>query len=352
MKDSVKRPPRLPISYPEEQASMSRSKQIPLDQVPRYIQDGDRLWLGGWTVVRKPFAMAYEIIRSGKKNLHLVNNPGGPETDLLIGCGCAAKTETNYIGHELFGHPYNFRRRLERPDANQSFRHDDWTVATGSLRIMAGAMGIPFIPTRFLRGTDILNPELDGFSDLRGIDPKVPKRKFMVLKDPFWEGEDVILIPSIRPDVCLIHAQEAGKDGTVRITGGVFLDYYAAVASKVTIVSAERIVSKEALEATREENAIPGEAVHAVVEVPFGGHPTAVHGCYDNDPWWFRDYLKASKSADTMKRWADEWIFRTGSFRGYLEKVGRQRLDRITADPALCYSAVIKRRLDKLEDLN
>ena len=62
---------------------------------------------------------------------------------------------------------------------------------------------------------------MDGFQDLRGVDPKVPKRKFMMLKDPFWEGEEVVLIPSIRPDVCLIHAQEAGEDGTVRIAGGV-----------------------------------------------------------------------------------------------------------------------------------
>jgi glutaconate CoA-transferase subunit A len=328
-----------------------RRKRIPIEKVPDFVQDGDRLWLGGWTVVRKPFAMVYELVRAGKKNLHLVNNPGGPETDLLIGCGCAAKSETNYIGHELFGHPYNFRRRFENPAANHGFRHDDWTVATGTLRIMAGAMGIPFIPTRFLRGSDILNPELDGFKELRGVDVKVPKRKFMMMKDPFWEGEDVILIPSIRPDVCLIHAQEAGEDGTVRITGGVFLDYYAAVAAKVTIVSAETIVPAAALEDTREENAIPGEAVDAVVEAPFGAHPTAVHGCYDNDPWWFRDYLKASKSEDGMQRWAQEWIFGPGSFSAYLEKVGSKRLAKITADKQLCYSAVIKRRLDKLEEV-
>jgi len=329
-----------------------RQKRIPIEKMSEFVQDGDRLWLGGWTVVRKPFAMAYELIRAGKKDLHLVNNPGGPETDLLIGCGCAAKSETNYIGHELFGHPYNFRRRFEQPETNKGFRHDDWTVATGSLRIMAGAMGIPFIPTKFLRGSDILNPEMDGFKDLRGVDAKVPKRKFMMMKDPFWEGEDVVLIPSIRPDVCLIHAQEAGEDGTVRITGGVFLDYYAAVAARVTIVSAEKIVPQAALEATREENAIPGEAVDAVVEAPFGAHPTAVHGCYDNDPWWFRDYLKASKSEETMQKWANEWIFKPGSFKGYLEKVGSRRLEKITADPKLSYSKTIKRRLDKLEEVH
>jgi glutaconate CoA-transferase, subunit A len=329
----------------------SNGKRISLERVADFVKDGDRLWMGGWTVVRKPFAMIYELVRARRKNLHLVNNPGGPEMDLLIGCGCASKSETNYIGHELFGHPYNFRRRFEDPESNRGFRHDDWTVASGSLRIMAGAMGIPFIPTRFLRGSDILNPALDGFKDLRGVDPQVPKRKFLRMKDPFWEGEEVMLIPALRPDVCFIHAQEAGEDGTVRITGGVFLDYYAAVASRVTIVSAERIVPTASLEATREENAIPGEAVDAVVEVPFGAHPTAVHGCYDNDPWWFRDYLKASKTEADMRAWAEEWVHGPGSFQAYLAKVGRGRLDRITADPALSYSPTIKRRLDRLEEV-
>ncbi len=328
-----------------------KNKRISLQDVPEFLKDGDRLWTGGWTVVRKPMAMVYEIIKSRKKELHLVANPGGPEIDLLIGCGCISKTESNYIGHEVFGHPYNFRRRMEEQRYKGTFFHDDWTVATGALRIIAGAMGIPFIPTKSLKGSDIINPELDGFKTLRGKDEKVPKKKVVLMEDPFWEGETVALIPALRPDVCLIHAQEVGEDGTVRISGGAFLDYYAAVASKVTIVSAERIVPTEAMAHNPELNTIPGEVVDAIVEVPYGAHPTALQGFYDNDPWWFRDYLEASKEQEKMDAWSKKWIYGMKSFDDYLQLVGLKKLLQLRANTVLGYNPHIRRRLDKLEEV-
>jgi len=324
------------------------NKKILLEQVADYVKDGDRVWTGGWTVVRKPMAMVYEVIKKRKKNLHLVGNPGGPETDLLIGAGCVIKTETNYIGHEVFGHPYNFRRKMEDEKHQGELFHDDWTVATGALRIMAGAMNIPFIPTRSLKGSDIINPSLDGFKALRGRDDKVPKKKVVLMEDPFWEGDTVALIPALKPDVCLIHAQEVGYDGTVSITGGAFLDYYAAVASDITIVSAERIVPREALELTAESNVIPGEVVNAVLEVPNGAHPTALHRFYDNDPWWFKEYLEASKDEQRMKEWLEKWVYSMDHFSDYLEKIGFKRLQKLRANSVYGYNPDIKRRLDKL----
>jgi glutaconate CoA-transferase subunit A len=296
-------------------------------------------------------AMVYQIIKSGKKDLHLVANPGGPEFDLLIGCGCVAKTESNYIGHEVFGHPYNFRRWMEEPERKEAFFHDDWTVATGALRIMAGSMGIPFIPTMSLKGSDIANPALDGFRDLRGNDDKVPKKKIVYMDDPFWEGETVALIPALRPDVCIIHVQEVGEDGTVRIKGGAFLDYYAALAAKTTIVSAEKIVSVEAMEETAESNTIPGQAVDAIVEVPYGSHPTALQGYYDNDPWWFKEYITASKKQETMDAWADKWIYSLKNYEEYLERIGKERLNKLLSNAEIGYNPHIKRRLDKLEEV-
>ncbi len=324
-------------------------KRITLEKVSDFVSDGDRLWTGGWTLVRKPMAMVYQIIKSNKKNLHMVSNPGGPEIDLLVGCGCVIKTESNYIGHEVFGHPYNFRRKMEDPE--EVFFHDDWTVATGVLRLIAGSMGIPFIPTKYLKGSDIVNPELDGFKELRNKDEKVPKKKVVFMKDPFWEAETFALIPALRPDVCFIHAQEVGEDGTVRIEGGAFLDYLAAVASKKTIVSAEKIVSIEAMEKTAEANTIPGEVVDAIVEIPYGAHPTALKGFYDNDPWWFKEYLEASRSQENMDVWMKKWILDMESFQDYLRLVGPKRLEKLKADPEVGYSVDIKRRFDKLEEV-
>lgn len=329
---------------------MEQNKIIRLDEVAQHVAPGDRLWVGGWTLVRKPMAMLYELIRARITDLHIVNNPGGPDTDLLIGSGCVSKSETNYIGHEVFGHPYNFRRMCEEA-GEEAFRHDDWTVGTGTMRILAGALGIPFIPTRFMRGSDLLNPANDGFKDIRGRDAKVPRAKFAIMKDPFWEGEEFVLVPALRPDVCFLHVQEVAPDGTARISGGAFLDYYAAKAAKKVIVSAEKIVNGAPQPKDYDENVIPGELIDHVVEVPFGGHPTAVHGCYDNDPFWFQEYIAASKSEESMAAWLDEWLFTPGSFAAYLERVGDKRLSRLVADSHFGYSPHIVRRLDKIKEV-
>lgn len=328
------------------------NKVVDIKEAVALVKDGDRVWTGGWTVVRKPMALVYELIRQNKKDLHLVANPGGPEIDLLVGAGCASMTETNYIGHEVFGHPYAWRRKLENKNGGDSFNHDDWTVQTGALRLVAGAMGVPFIPTMSLKGSDIINPELDSVKHLRGVDPRLPKQKVMFVKDPFWEGEEVALIPALRPDVALIHAQEAAEDGTVRIRGGAFLDYYAAMASKTVIVSVERIVPRETLTSMAEANTIPGLLVDAVVEIPYGAHPTAVCGCYDNDPWWFQEYLAASKSEEALNHWLHKWVYYVEDFQDYLNRVGLNRLLAIQANPVIGYNPHIKRRLDKLEEVD
>lgn len=295
--------------------------------------------------------LVYEIIRQQKKNLYLCSNPGGPDTDLLIGAGCVYLGEINYVGHEVFGHPYCFRRAVEKKD-QPDYIHDDWTVQTGGLRILAGAMGVPFLPTLSLKGSDIVLPHLDPLKELRGTDPKLPKQKVVQVKDPFWEGQEVFLVPALRPDVCLLHVQEVGENGTVYIRGGRFLDYHAALASKLVIVSAERIVPEEGLRQVPEMNSIPGFIVDVVVELPYGAHPTALYGHYDNDPWWFREYLAASKNEEAFQDWLQQWVFGPGSHRGYLDRVGEKRLEVLRANPEKGYNPDIRRRLDKLEEVS
>lgn len=327
-----------------------KTRILSLKEAISLINDGDQIFTGGWTVVRRPMGLVYEMVRQLKKNLYLCANPGGPEVDLLIGAGCVYLTEINYIGHEVFGHPYNFRRALENVDEPQYF-HDDWTVQTGALRILAGSMGLPFLPTRSLKGSDIALPTLDPLKDKRTSDPKLPNRKIEVIKDPFWEGDEIVLVPALRPDVCLIHAQEVGENGTVRLQGGTFLDYHAALASKLVIVSAERIVPESELRQSPEFNAIPGITVDVIVELPHGAHPTALYGHYDNDPWWFRDYLAASKQEDLFKSWLNEWVFGPKTHEEYLMKLGSKRLEKLRSDPNKGYNPDIRRRLDKLEEV-
>lgn len=329
----------------------AKVEQLSHSDAVALIKDGDQVFTGGWTVVRRPMGLVYEIVRQRKRNLYLCANPGGPEIDLLIGAGCAYLGEINYIGHEVFGHPYNFRRAVEKKE-QPDFINDDWTVQTGALRILAGSMGLPFLPTFSLKGSDISLPGMDLLKDIRKDDPKLPNQKLAVIKDPFWEGQDVFLVPALRPDVCLLHVQEVGEKGTVRIKGGSFLDYHAALASKLVIVSAERIVPENELCQTPELNSIPGFKVDVIVELPYGAHPTALYGYYDNDPWWFSDFLKASKEENAFQAWLNDWVIAPGNQAGYLAKVGAKRLSHLRSDTVKGYNPTIRRRLDKLEEVD
>ncbi len=324
---------------------MKTSKRMSLSEAVALIPDGATVVFGGWTVTRKPMAAVYEIIRQGKKNLHLVSNPGGPENDLLIGAGCIRLCETNYIGHEVLGHPYCFRRYYEKGGLDRTgYLHDDWTVQTGALRLLAGAMGVPFMPTLSLRGTDIINPEYDLLAPHRGKDPKVPRQKVQVMNDPFWGEGEVVLVPALKPDFAIIHVQMVGEEGTVRIYGGPFLDYYAAMAARTTIVTAEYITSEDYLRSQPELNVIPKEVVDVIVEVPFGAHPTTLAGMYDTDSAFFNEYVAASKSELAFKKWLSEWVLEIPDHMCYLEKLGVRRLLSLRADPALGYNAALKRR--------
>jgi len=290
-------------------------------------------------------AIVYELIRQGKKDLHLVTNPGGPENDILIGAGCVKICETNYIGHEVLGHPYCFRRFYEKGGlAKTGYLHDDWTVQTGALRVLAGAMGIPFMPTKSLRGTDIINLEYDLLASIRGENKKLPRKKVELYTDPFWEEGEVVLVPAIKPDVAILHVQVAGEGGTGRIYGGPFLDYYAAMAAKMTILSAEYVTAEEHLRGQPELNTIPAEIVDVVVEIPYGAHPTPVAGLYDVDAEFFNEYIAASKDETTFQKWLQEWVLDLPDHFAYLEKLGIRRLLSLRADPFLGYNPGVKRR--------
>lgn len=323
-----------------------RDKQRTLAEAVSLINDGDQLIIGGWTVIRKPMAAVYEMIRQGKRNLHLASGTPGTEADLLAGAGCVAISEQCYVGHEAFGHPYNFRRAVEQGPEHSGLIHDDCSLLTGWLRILAAAMGLPFMPTRTARGSDMLNPEFDRLKDFRASNPKLPRLKYTFIRDPFWEGSEIMLVPAVKPDVALIHAQEAAEDGTVRITGMPYGDRLVAMAAKTVIVTAERIVPPERLRDTPELNTIPGMYVDVVVEVPFGAHPTQVPGCYDNDPWWYSEYLKASRSEESFRKWLEDWVLSVKDHAGYLDKLGRDRLERLRAHPDYGYNPVLERKVD------
>jgi glutaconate CoA-transferase subunit A len=137
------------------------------------------------------------------------------------------------------------------------------------------------MPLAGLAGSDL--PRLSAFASVR---------------DPYGSASAVVVIPAIRPDVCLLHVQEATAEGDLRIRGAHYEDILLVKASRRVIASAERIVPRTALEAAPELTSLPGFLVDAVVEAPKGAWPSSCHGCYSYDSEYLTQYAAAARSSD------------------------------------------------------
>jgi glutaconate CoA-transferase subunit A len=156
--------------------------------------------------------------------------------------------------------------------------------------------------------------------------------------------EKIVLVPAINPDVTLIHAQQADRQGTVRLKGLTYTDVEQAKAAKYLIVSCEELVETEAIRDNPDQNQIPFFMVDAIVVTPFGAHPTACYGYYDYDPSHLNLYRKVASGDDTFRQYLDEYVLGVKSHEEYLDKIGRDSLSQIRADPKLGYRPGLDRR--------
>ncbi|MFW2367758.1 MAG: CoA transferase subunit A, partial [Desulforhopalus sp.] len=210
--------------------------------IAAFVPDGSHLSIGGFTVNRNPMAAVYEIIRQKRKKLHLYAHSNGQGVDELIGAGCVDKLEVAYAGNGRFAPTcIRFKKAVE----NGSLLVEDYSNYQMTLRFMAGAMGVPFLPTRSSLGTDIINKW--GFSaEIRQKDPKLPNDKMIIGKNPFspWtEAEKLVFVPAINPDVTIIHVQKSDENGTASIQGLPMADVDQAKAAKRLIITCEELVT-------------------------------------------------------------------------------------------------------------
>jgi len=310
------------------------------EAVQRLVRDGDMIALGGFTVSRNVMVIAREIIRQGRRDLHLVMHSHGQAMDLLVGAGAVSRLELAYGGTGRFA-PTGIRFRK----AVQSGRVqvEDYSNFHMSLRFLAGALNLPFIPSRSGFETDVLGRQ--GFGpELRGRG-KIPPHKAIVSANPFNpDPEPVVLLPALTPDVALVHAQYVGEDGTVRIKGLTFLDIEQAKAASRVIVTCEEVVPAGFLRQDPDQNSLPPFLVDAVVPAPFGAHPTACHFFYDYDPRHLNMYRQVAGDDDRFRRYLDEWVYGVADQEAYLAKVGAFDLMRVKANSCLGYAPGLDRR--------
>lgn len=279
-------------------------KQISLKEaVAENIRDGDTVFVGGFGQC-VPFAIAHEIARQRKKNLTLCRSGADILFDLLIGAGCVGKVSFGYVGNPGIGLAHAFRRAVEK----REIEVEDWTNFAMVLRLHAGALGVPFLPTATLFPGDLADQV-----DIRTI------------TCPFT-GEELSAAPALNPDVAIIHAHCADEDGNVQLFGLPGDTLEGANASRRIICTVEDIVSRDVVRSRPDRTILPGFRVNAVSLVPWGAHPSYVDGVYDRDDEFYQAWDKISRTPESLSAWLEKEVLGGGGFEDYVERLGAERL--------------------------
>ena len=305
------------------------SKVLPLSAaIAAHVRDGDSVCMNCQMEQMIPFAAGHEIIRQRKRDLRLI----GPISDVLfdqvIAAGCVREVVAAWVGNVMMGSAYGFRRAFEnspwstydpaadpnvpKPDRFRVFNLSNFTV---SLALEAGAMGVPFLPTRSVQGSDI--PKNNHF--------------YYQLMSPFaneqGEREMLLAVRAIQPDVTIVHVQRADPEGNAHCWANLGILSEAVRAAKKVIVCAEEIVSRDTIASDPNRTVIPGFLATAVCEVPWGAHPSPVQGYYSRDNDYFREYHAATKTEEDFAHWAQQSVFAVKDRSEHMALFPPQRLD-------------------------
>jgi len=277
------------------------------EAVSKYLKDGQYIGIELYGTVRAPMSLTREIIRQGYKNLNCAGQ-GVYESELLAAANAVKKLDWTYIGFEVYGLSNSARRAVEGGYVEKVV---EWSNAALSWRFKAAAMGLPFLPTRVMLGTDTY---------------KYSAAK--VVECPFT-GEKLCLLPALILDVGFIHVHRADKYGNCQIDGISGFAAEMARASKRLIISAEKIVDEEITRSNPDRTIIPYYLVDAVVEAPFGSHPGEMTGLYERDEKHIRNFAKDSKDIELTKQYLDKWIYNIKDHNDYLKLVGESSLSKL-----------------------
>lgn len=279
------------------------------EAVSRFVYDGCYLGTELYGTVRAPMSLTREVVRQGKKDLRVCGQ-GVLELDLLLAAGLIKKLDTTYIGLEVYGTSSALRRAVE---SGQVEKCVEWSNGAITWRMKAAAMGVPFLPTRSMLGTDTL-----GYSAAK------------VVEDPFT-GAKVALLPALVLDVALIHVHRADKYGNCQVDGITGFAAEMARASKRLIVSAEEIISTEDIRKYPDRTLIPYYLVDSVVHAPYGSHPGEMAYLYGRDEPGIKEWVEMSKTAEGAQEYLDKYVHGVKNHNEYLKLIGEERLQKCVA---------------------
>jgi glutaconate CoA-transferase subunit A len=275
-------------------------KLVSLQEAAGHVADGDVVALGGALSYREPMALVRELVRAGRRDLHLIGSAHGVDVDLLVGAGTVGVLEESYVGYEQdFGLAPAYRRAAE--SGTLVIRETCCYTLLQQLR--AAEYGIPFMPVRGILGTGIhrLHPE------------------YGEIRCPFT-NQRLVAVPALAPDVALIHGLLADRRGNVHLARPLVLDERFTFASRKVVVTVERIASQS--EVAEAGVVLPYFAVTAVVEAPYGAHPTSCYPHYTYDRAHLGEWVKAAGADEGVRQYLDRYVLGPGGEEGYRKTVG------------------------------
>jgi len=251
--------------------------------VEHHLRDGQTVAMEGFTHLI-PYAAGHEVIRQVKRDLTIIRMTPDILYDQLIGMGLVRKMVFSWGGNPGVGSLHRMRDAVENgfPQRLELEEHSHAAMANA---YEAGASNLPFAVFRGYKGVDL---------------PKVnPNIRSVTCP---YTGEVLATVPAIRPDVAIIHALRADRQGNVLLEGIVGVQKEAVLAARSSIVTVEEIVDDFG---PRSANAVilPSWTVGAIVHVQGGAYPSYAHGYYKRANAFYIGWDGIARERETFAAW-------------------------------------------------
>ncbi len=274
-----------------------RDKLTTMTEALDRVADGDHIAIGGCLYSRTPLAALMELLRKRRTGLTLSRSLMCYEGEMFLASGASKHLMTSWMG---IGLPWGISSVLRHHVETGRAEFEEWSHLALGLRYRAAAMGVPFLPTVTMLGSDIHR-----HAGTKEMD------------DPFT-GERLCLVPALFPDIALVHVHRADRFGNVQIDGYPHMDVDIVKAARTVIVTAEKIVPSDVFQANGARTAFPHYVVDAVVEVPFGSYPHECYGRYDADFDHFGAYVAMTKEDNGLDAYLERYVFGVEDHAGFL----------------------------------
>jgi glutaconate CoA-transferase, subunit A len=280
------------------------------EAIGRYVEDGQTIALEGFTHLI-PFAAGHEIIRQGRRNLHLVRMTPDLIYDQMIGMGCASTLTFSWGGNPGVGSLHRLRDAVERgwPGPLAIHEHSHAGLAAA---YTAGAAHLPFAMLKGYVGNDlpVVNPQIKS------------------IQCPYT-GERIATVPAVNPQVTVLHAQQADRAGNILLRGIIGAQKEAALAARTLIVTVEEIV--DVLDAPMNAIVLPYWVVTAVVPVPAGAYPAYAQGYYERDNAFYLAWDDIARDRDSFSAWMQRHVLGTRDHTEFLRSLPAETRERSEA---------------------